>query len=102
MTASVPTASTAATVTATATADATAAAAPVAAGKTRRRFFGRNPDAEAEKRLPLRTQIVLQAICIFISITVVFPVLYIFALAIDPRNLSRPDSLFPPGASLDA
>ncbi len=31
-----------------------------------------------------------------------FPILWIFSLALDPRNLSRPDSLIPPGASLDA
>jgi arabinogalactan oligomer/maltooligosaccharide transport system permease protein len=33
---------------------------------------------------------------------VLFPILWIFSLALDPRNLSRPDSLIPPGASLDA
>jgi ABC-type maltose transport systems, permease component len=47
-------------------------------------------------------QIVLQVICILIGLTVVFPVLWIVAMALDPRNLQRPDSLFPPGASLDA
>ena len=38
----------------------------------------------------------------FVAITVLFPIVWIFSLAIDPRNLSRPDSLIPPGASLDA
>jgi arabinogalactan oligomer/maltooligosaccharide transport system permease protein len=53
-------------------------------------------------RLTTRAQIVLQIVCLLITLTVLFPILYIVALAIDPRNLSRPDSLIPPGASLDA
>ena len=52
--------------------------------------------------LSTRTQIVLQILCLLITLTVLFPILYIVALAIDPRNVSRPDSLIPPGASLDA
>ncbi len=57
---------------------------------------------EAEPRLPLRTQIALQLACVFITLTVLFPILWIFALALDPRNISRPDGLIPPGASLAA
>ena len=49
-----------------------------------------------------RQQLVLQIICLLITATVLFPILWIFSLALDPRNLSRPDSLIPPGASLDA
>ena len=49
-----------------------------------------------------RMQLLLQLICVGISITVLFPILWIFSLALDPRNISRPDSLIPPGASLDA
>src|SRR5689334_10975232 len=78
-------------------------ATPATAPSARRRWaFWRRRDSETEKRLPFRTQLVLQLLCLFISITVLFPVLYIVSLAIDPRNLSRPDSLIPPGASLDA
>ncbi len=44
----------------------------------------------------------LQLLCLFVTVTVLFPILYIVGLAVDPRNLSRPDGLFPPGASLDA
>lgn len=47
-------------------------------------------------------QLGLQLLCIAIGLTVVFPVLWIVAMSLDPRNLQRPDSLFPPGASLDA
>ena len=31
-----------------------------------------------------------------------FPVLWVVSLSLDPRDLSRPDSLIPPSASLDA
>lgn len=70
--------------------------------------FGRRAGAkgrgDAEKPLPLRQQIVLQAILIFISFTVLFPILWIFSISIDPRNLFRPDglNLIPPGATLAA
>jgi arabinogalactan oligomer/maltooligosaccharide transport system permease protein len=53
-------------------------------------------------RLSTGNQILLQLLCLLITATVLFPILWIFSLALDPRNLSRPDSLIPPGASLDA
>jgi arabinogalactan oligomer/maltooligosaccharide transport system permease protein len=53
-------------------------------------------------RLSSRNQIILQLICLAIASTVLFPIVWIFLLAIDPRNLSRPEGLIPPGASLDA
>ena len=49
-----------------------------------------------------RSQLILQVICLLIAFTVLLPIVWIFSLAIDPRDLSRPDSLIPPGASLDA
>jgi arabinogalactan oligomer / maltooligosaccharide transport system permease protein len=52
--------------------------------------------------LGLGRQLLVQLVCLAIGLTVIFPVLWIVAMAVDPRNLSRPDSLFPPGASLDA
>ncbi len=65
--------------------------------RTRRSDSGRRP-------IPLRRQIILQAILIFMTITVLFPFVWIVSMSIDPRNLSRPDglNLIPPGASLDA
>lgn len=75
---------------------------------TSRRLLGRGARASAakthERRLPIGRQVLLQALCIFIALTVLFPVIWIFSMSIDPRNLSRPDSLnlIPPGASLDA
>ena len=52
--------------------------------------------------MPWRKQLVLQLICLVIAFTVIFPVLWIFSLALDPRNLSRPEglNLIPQGASL--
>lgn len=57
-----------------------------------------------EPRLPRGKQIMFQALCIFIAITVLFPIVWIFSMSIDPRNFSRPDglSLIPPGASFEA
>jgi arabinogalactan oligomer/maltooligosaccharide transport system permease protein len=60
--------------------------------------LGRSPRG----RLSTGQQLLLQVICLLITATVLFPILWIFSLALDPRNLSRPDSLIPPGASLDA
>ena len=54
------------------------------------------------RRSGIGRQIALQLVCIVIGFTVVFPVLWIVAMSLDPRNLQRPDTLFPPGASLDA
>ena len=70
----------------------------------RRRLIGRQASAAREEGRPLRlrTQILLQLACLAVTFTVIFPILWIFSLALDPRNISRPDSLIPPGASLDA
>jgi arabinogalactan oligomer/maltooligosaccharide transport system permease protein len=56
------------------------------------------------RRLKPVTQILLQLLCLLITFTVLFPVLWVVSLALDPRNLSRPDglNLIPPGASLQA
>ena len=57
-----------------------------------------------EKPLPIGRQLALQAILILITITVLFPIVWIVSISLDPRNLARPDglNLIPPGASLDA
>jgi arabinogalactan oligomer/maltooligosaccharide transport system permease protein len=75
----------------------------------RRLAFLRRPGARTaakteEPRLPVGRQILLQLICIFIALTVLFPIVWIFSMSIDPRNFSRPDglNLIPPGASFDA
>jgi arabinogalactan oligomer/maltooligosaccharide transport system permease protein len=56
----------------------------------------------ARRRRGLGRQLALQLLCLVIGLTVIFPVLWIVAMSVDPRNLQRPDTLFPPGASLDA
>lgn len=49
-------------------------------------------------------QAVLQALCLVILFTVMFPVLWVVSLSLDPLNRSRPDglNLLPTGATLEA
>jgi len=54
------------------------------------------------RRLKTRNQIVLQLACLAIGVTVLFPIVWIVGMSLDPRNISRPDSLIPPGANLEA
>lgn len=61
--------------------------------------------ARRKKRdLSLSRQALLQALCILILLTVMFPVVWVVGLSLDPLNRSRPDglSLIPSGASLEA
>lgn len=53
-------------------------------------------------RMSLGRQLVFQLVCIAIAATVLFPIVWIVGMSLDPRNISRPDSIIPPGASLDA
>jgi arabinogalactan oligomer/maltooligosaccharide transport system permease protein len=52
--------------------------------------------------ISVRRQIVSQLLALALLATVLFPVLWIVSMAIDPRNVSRPTSLLPAGASLRA
>jgi arabinogalactan oligomer / maltooligosaccharide transport system permease protein len=54
--------------------------------------------------IPMGRQILLQLICFGIAATVLFPIVWIFSMSIDPRNFARPDglNLIPPGASFEA
>ena len=58
-----------------------------------------NPD-----KLSLRNQLIYQVLAIFIAFLVIFPILWVVSLSLDPRDIARPDTfrLIPPGASLDA
>jgi arabinogalactan oligomer/maltooligosaccharide transport system permease protein len=49
-------------------------------------------------------QILLQVLCLAITFTVLFPILWVVSMSLDPRNISRPYelTLIPPGATLDA
>ena len=78
--------------------------APATTGITRRlldRGILRTKPAGMERKLPLGRQLILQAILLLITFTVLFPLVWIFSMSLDPRNLSRPDglNLIPPGAS---
>jgi len=54
--------------------------------------------------MTFRRQAMLQLLCLLITATVLFPILWIVSIAVDPRNIARPDGLdlIPPGATLDA
>src|SRR6476660_10255470 len=53
-------------------------------------------------RLSLGRQLLLQLVLLVIAFTVLFPVIWIVGMSLDPRNIARPDSIIPPGASLEA
>ena len=55
-------------------------------------------------RLPLSKQLLYQAIALFIAFSVLFPIMWVVSLSLDPRDISRPPDfrLIPPGASLKA
>ena len=76
---------------------ATAIKVAAAGGAVRTRRGGRG-------RLSLRRQLVLQAIALGILATVVFPVIWVFSVSLDPLNRSRPEglNLIPSNASLEA
>ena len=75
---------------------------------TTRRLLTRGASTKAssseERRLPLGRQIIIQLVLLFITASVLLPIVWILSMSLDPRNLSRPDglNLIPPGASLDA
>ena len=50
-------------------------------------------------KMTLRRQIVSQILALLMLVIVLFPVLWIVSMALDPRDVSRPSSLIPPGAS---
>jgi arabinogalactan oligomer/maltooligosaccharide transport system permease protein len=51
-------------------------------------------------KMTLKRQIISQILAILLLAVVIFPVLWIVSMSIDPRNVSRPSTLVPPGASL--
>ena len=59
----------------------------------RRLSRGAKADDDSVRPMSGRMQLLLQIICIGISITVLFPIVWIFSLALDPRNISRPGRL---------
>ena len=78
------------------TAEAQAVARPAAraVARTRRRKSFRG----------VWRQLGLQALCILIAITVLFPLIYVLGVALDPRDIIRPDglNLIPANPSLNA
>jgi arabinogalactan oligomer / maltooligosaccharide transport system permease protein len=79
--------------------------ASVTSTAARRLRIGMRPrKGDAEKRLPLLKQLLLQAFLVLVTFTVLFPIAWIVSMSLDPRGLSRPQdlTLIPPGASFDA
>jgi arabinogalactan oligomer / maltooligosaccharide transport system permease protein len=57
-----------------------------------------------KRELSLGRQLLYQAMLLAIAFLVLFPILWVVSLSLDPRNISRPTelNLIPPGASLAA
>ncbi len=57
-----------------------------------------------KRELSLGKQLLYQVILLLITFLVIFPILWVVSLSLDPRNISRPTdlNLIPPGASLKA
>lgn len=64
----------------------------------------RSPFRGGRGRLSLQRQLVLQVGSLLLLATVLFPVVWVFSLSLDPLNRSRPEglSLIPSNATLDA
>ncbi len=58
----------------------------------------------AGRQLKWWQQLLAQLLCLFVAATVLFPIMWIVSMSLDPRNLSRPTELrlIPPGASFEA
>jgi arabinogalactan oligomer/maltooligosaccharide transport system permease protein len=75
------------------------------ATQTTQRASVRAETKTREKReLPLGKQLLYQALLLLIAFIVMFPILWVVSLSLDPRDISRPTelNLIPPGASLKA
>jgi arabinogalactan oligomer / maltooligosaccharide transport system permease protein len=57
----------------------------------------------AGRKLSWSRQLTMQALLLFITFTVLFPILWIVSLSLDPRGIARPKelNLIPPGASVE-
>ena len=68
------------------------------------RIFSKKSQKGIEKKLTFGNQILVQLFLLFVAFMVLFPILWIFSMSIDQRNISRPTelTLIPPGASFQA
>ncbi len=59
-------------------------------------------EMQASRRLPLGRQLLLQSICLFISFTVLFPILWVVSISLSPLSTSRPKDFIPAHPTLEA
>lgn len=79
-----------------------ASAMPATATTPRREAAGAVAVRKPRKQRDWVGDIGAQIILLSLTAIVLFPVVWIIAIALDPRDLTRPDGLIPPGASLAA
>ena len=53
-------------------------------------------------KMTRKRQIISQVLALALLVIVLFPVLWVVSMALDPRDISRPTSFIPPGASFRA
>jgi len=72
------------------------------AGRSRITGLRRKKRYQEYRNLTTRRQLLLQALCLFVALTVLFPIIWVVSLSLDPRGLASADglNLFPPGANL--
>jgi arabinogalactan oligomer/maltooligosaccharide transport system permease protein len=65
---------------------------------------GSRGSSAAGRQLKWWQQLLAQLLCLLIAATVLFPIMWIISMSLDPRNIARPTelTLIPPGASLQA
>jgi len=73
------------------------------AGRSRITGLRRKKRYQEYRNLTTRRQLLLQALCLFVALTVLFPIIWVVSLSLDPRGLASADglNLFPPGANFD-
>jgi arabinogalactan oligomer / maltooligosaccharide transport system permease protein len=71
---------------------------------TARAHEGAPVKVNKKRELSLGKQLLYQAMLLAIAFIVMFPILWVISLSLDPRNIARPTelNLIPPGASLEA
>ncbi len=54
------------------------------------------------RNISFSKQLMSQILCLFIALTVLFPILWVVGMSLDARDIARPRELFPPAVSFQA